>query len=115
MLRLALLPSGVALAETESLEQQLTKIQTVIQDPKEAAHLPEVADSVSDGRAEAIERLLERYQAPIRGLGEKFVEVADRDGYDWRLLVAIAGIESGFGRAQLHYNLFGWGGGHIPF
>lgn len=77
--------------------------------------LPEVEDAAVDPRVEAIERLLARYNAPIQGLGRKFVEVADRDGYDWRLLVSISGIESSFGKAQLGYNLFGWGGGYIRF
>lgn len=81
----------------------------------QALHLPEVADAPVDPRVEAIEALLARYHAPIQGLGREFVEVADRDGYDWRLLVSISGIESSFGLHQLGHNLFGWGGGRMAF
>jgi hypothetical protein len=108
-------PSGVQAAP--ELPERLTQLarEHQAETPQDPNRLPEVADAPVDPRAEAIERLLARYNAPIQGLGSKFVEVADRDGYDWRMLVAIAGIESSFGKHQLGYNLFGWGGGRIAF
>ena len=49
-------------------------------------------------RAEKIDALLARYDSPLVGYGEKFVEEADQNGIDYRLLPAIAGVESTFGR-----------------
>lgn len=113
---LIVVPTGVQAApQLPNLAQVVHKHATETNVPQVTDRLPEVEDAAVDPRAEAIERLLARYRAPIQGLGHKFVEVADRDGYDWRLLVSIAGIESSFGQAQLGYNLFGWGGGYIRF
>lgn len=49
-------------------------------------------------RAEKINELLKYYNSPLEGYGEKFVIEADKNNIDWRLLVAIAGRESTFGR-----------------
>jgi hypothetical protein len=49
-------------------------------------------------RAAKIDALLASYDSPLEGYGMKFVEEADENNIDWRLLVAIAGQESTFGR-----------------
>jgi len=48
-------------------------------------------------RAQKIDALLAKYNSPLEGYGMKFVEEADKNDIDWRLLVAIAGQESTFG------------------
>jgi len=54
---------------------------------------------------------------PLAGTGENFVEAADREGIDWRLLAAIAVRESSGG---LHepagsFNAWGWKSGRWSF
>lgn len=48
-------------------------------------------------RADKIDALLASYNSPLVGYGDKFVEEADKNDIDWRLLVAISGQESTFG------------------
>lgn len=70
-----------------------------------------------DNRVETLRAYLESKNSPLSDFAETFVEVADEYGLDYRLLPAIAGIESNFGRVQLEnsYNPFGWGGGYAYF
>ena len=46
-----------------------------------------------------------------------FIQAADTWGIDWRLLPAIAGLESSFAKRMVPgtYNAYGWGGGYIAF
>ncbi len=52
---------------------------------------------------------------PIQDLAEDFVEAADDNRLDWRLLPSISVIESGGGKAYKNNNLFGWDNGLQPF
>lgn len=57
-------------------------------------------------RAEAI---LKRYDSPMQGLGHIIVRRADECGGDYKILLAIAGNESLFGRVPVKlYNPYGW-------
>ncbi|MBK5215665.1 MAG: glucosaminidase domain-containing protein [Candidatus Pacebacteria bacterium] len=49
-------------------------------------------------KAEKIDALLAKYDSPLEGHGMKFVTEAEKHDLDWRLLVAISGRESTFGR-----------------
>lgn len=64
-----------------------------------------------------LKKFLAKYDSPLTPYSEKFVDVAARYGLDWRLLPAIAGTESIFGKAYVAgtYNPFGWGNGYIYF
>jgi hypothetical protein len=53
-------------------------------------------DKVREEKAAKIEALLKSYNSPLQGHGLKFVEEADKNNIDYRLLVAIAGRESTF-------------------
>ncbi len=70
-----------------------------------------------DNRVETLRAHLESKNSPLSDFAETFVAVADEYGLDYRLLPAIAGIESNFGKVQLKnsYNPFGWGGGLVYF
>lgn len=70
-----------------------------------------------DRRVEILKNYLESKSSPLAEFAEDFVEAADRYNSDYRLLPAIAGIESNFGKVQLEnsYNPFGWGGGYVYF
>lgn len=67
----------------------------------------------SDSRVVALNRFLNEYGSPMAPYAEVFVQRADETGLDWRLVTAISGVESGFGRIIPYnsYNAWGWRGG----
>ncbi|MBV9611265.1 MAG: glucosaminidase domain-containing protein, partial [Acidobacteriaceae bacterium] len=48
-------------------------------------------------------------------LAEDFVQAADENQLDWRLLPSISVIESGGGKAYRNNNIFGWNNGATLF
>jgi hypothetical protein len=44
-----------------------------------------------------------------------FLEAADRNSLDWRLLPSISWVESTGGKAAPHNNMFGWDSGRAHF
>lgn len=66
---------------------------------------------VKDNRAQILKAFLTRYNSPFANEANTFVQQADKNRLDWRLLVAISGVESTFGQAypQGTYNAWGWG------
>ncbi len=73
--------------------------------------------NTSDMRTKALEQVFEKYHSPLASYAGSYVSIADKYDIDWKLLPAIAGLESSFGKAQLagSYNSYGWGGGRIYF
>lgn len=71
----------------------------------------------NSNRVRILSQYLSRYNSPLRFAAVHFIKTADRYGLDWRLLPAIAGMESTFGKFMIDetYNPFGWGGGYIYF
>lgn len=66
---------------------------------------------VQDERVVALTKYLENYESPLAPYASDFVESADRHNLDWRLVAAISGLESGFGK-HIPYNSYnGWGWG----
>ncbi len=67
--------------------------------------------SLSDNRAKILKKFLESYNSPLAPLAPEFVENADNNNLDWRLLAAISGVESTFGQQipSGSYNGWGWG------
>ena len=70
-----------------------------------------------DSRVIALRNVLEQYNSVLAPEAENFVYYADKHGIDWRLLVSISGLESGFASQYVEgtYNAYGWGGGYIYF
>jgi hypothetical protein len=64
-----------------------------------------------DSRTHMLEAYLTRYNSPLSGHAAIFVKEADKNQLDYRLLVAIAGVESTFGKRipTNSYNGWGWG------
>ncbi len=64
----------------------------------------------NDGRILVVNKFLAKYGSPMKGHGREFVEAADKNGLDWRLLPAIAFQESNLGKKipKGSYNPFGW-------
>lgn len=63
-----------------------------------------------DQRAEILQAYLNRYDSPLKGQAQDFIDAADTYGLDWKLVPAIAGVESTFGKfIPGGYNAWGWG------
>jgi hypothetical protein len=67
--------------------------------------------AVQDSRVKALQAYLTQKGSPLADYAGVFVAEADKNGIDWRLVAAISGVESGFGRAYPagSYNGWGWG------
>jgi len=73
--------------------------------------------SKQDLRTKQLKLALKYYKSPLVDYSAYFVQMADKYGIDWKLLVAISGVESTFGKHYISgtYNAYGWGGGTIRF
>jgi hypothetical protein len=88
----------------------------------ETAPLPKPAAAVStsrpvgpDPRAVRLNRFMSKLHCPVANLADDFVQAADDNHIDWRLLPSIAIIESGGGKAYKNNNIFGWNQGDQEF
>lgn len=70
-----------------------------------------------DKRAVKLEKFLASYNSPLAEYADAFVEAADKYGLDWKLVPAITGIESTFGKniPFNSYNAYGWANGAYSF
>jgi len=70
-----------------------------------------------DFRTAKLEKFLAKFNSPYKDKAAVFVREADKRDLDYRLLVAISGVESTFGRNYIQgsHNAWGWGGGRIYF
>lgn len=68
-------------------------------------------DVAVDTRIERLRTFLASYDSPLQGEAKTFVEKADKYNLDWKLVPAIAGAESTFGKAipAGSFNAWGWG------
>lgn len=73
-----------------------------------ASNIPQATD---DYRVRTLRTYLEKYDSPLAPYAGRFVADADKYNLDWRLVAAISGLESGFGKAIPYgsYNGWGWG------
>ncbi|MGH7246256.1 MAG: hypothetical protein ACREGI_04995 [Candidatus Levyibacteriota bacterium] len=63
-----------------------------------------------DNRAIVLTRFLEQYNFPLAQYADTFVTQADLYNIDWRLVVAISGVESTYGKQIPNCpNAWGWG------
>jgi hypothetical protein len=68
-----------------------------------------------DPRTIRLRRFLSKLHCPVATLSEDFVQAADDNQLDWRLLPSIAVIESSGGKAYKNNNIFGWRKGDEVF
>ncbi len=69
------------------------------------------SDTTNDTRVRRLRMFLESYDSPLAADAATFVAEADKYNLDWKLVAAIAGVESTFGK-QIptgSYNSWGWG------
>ncbi|HWR53401.1 MAG TPA: hypothetical protein VN428_20005 [Bryobacteraceae bacterium] len=68
-----------------------------------------------DPRLARLTYFLQANKSPVSHLAVDFLAAADRHGLDWRLLPAIAMVESGAGIAHARNNIFGWNSAKTGF
>jgi len=75
-----------------------------------------VSDSY-DHRVDKLKSFLERHNSPLSEYAETFIFYADLYQLDWRLVPAITGVESTFGKRIPFnsYNAYGWANGVYKF
>jgi len=62
-----------------------------------------------DPRVLAMSKFLQDYHSPMAKYANVFVEEADKNGLDWRLVASISGVESAFGNLIPKGSNNGWG------
>ena len=83
--------------------------------PQASASKPPYVEKIQDVRAQKIDNYFRERNMPLEGYGKKMVEVAEKNGLDWRLLPAISIRESSGGKHMCKNNPFGWGSCKIIF
>jgi hypothetical protein len=76
-----------------------------------ASAQPHEPVKIEDSRVTKLTAYLEKHASPMAGNAQHFIYEADRLSLDWKLVVAISGVESTFGKhvpANSH-NGWGWG------
>jgi hypothetical protein len=72
-------------------------------------------ESRKDHRFEALRKFFQKSDCPAKEYSDVFIEAADNNELDWRLLPSLSFIESGGGKQAPHNNLFGWDSGRAQF
>lgn len=63
-----------------------------------------------DQNARILAEYLAKYDSPLQYHAQDFIDAAKKYNLDWKMLPAIAGVESTFGKATPGgYNAWGWG------
>ena len=76
-----------------------------------SATLASEQEPVIDFRAKSLQVYLEKHNSPLAEYADVFVSEADKNEIDWKLVAAISGVESTFGK-RIPYNSYnGWGWG----
>lgn len=70
---------------------------------------PNVETKQLDKRAKILAEYFALHNSPLQYQAQDFVDAADKNGLDWKLVAAISGVESTFGKASYGYNAWGWG------
>src|SRR5688572_7783897 len=57
-------------------------------------NIPEISAKQFDPRAKILADYLEKRNSPMKNQAQDFIDAADHYGIDWKLVPAIAGVES---------------------
>ncbi len=72
--------------------------------------IEEITAKKLDKEAEILQKYLARYNSPLQYHAQDFIDAAETYNLDWKMLPAIAGVESTFGKfIPGGYNAWGWG------
>jgi hypothetical protein len=83
-----------------------------------ASTITTLEDTIRQNKADAIDAYFDKYDAPLKGYGMKFVIEAENNNLDWRLLPAIAMRESTGGKhacKSVPNSVFGYGSCKLSF
>lgn len=79
--------------------------------PSAALAVAQSTDTEPYNRTVLLRDFLKSYNSPLSPYASDFINEANKNGLDWKLVAAIAGVESYFGQ-QIPYNSYnGWGYG----
>ncbi len=94
----------------------------VVSLPASLSHLPHrgakavpSSESREDPRLHPLRSFFREIDCPAAAYAETFLEAADDNNLDWRLLPGIAYVESTCGKWAPNNNLFGWNSGRANF
>jgi hypothetical protein len=79
------------------------------------AQLNPAPDYRQDPRLTSIRAFFQKFDCPAWRYATVFLEAADLNELDWRLLPSISYVESTGGKAARNNNLFGWNSGRTRF
>ena len=99
------------------LSLDATTIRAQISSASSATLKSAAGDPGYDYRVENLRNFLEKYDSPLAPYAQDFVMYADTNGLDYRLVPAISGVESTFGKfiPVNSFNAYGWANGHYSF
>lgn len=82
-----------------------------------SAHIAGSDIKVYDQRTDKLSDFFESMNSPMAPYSEAIIRTSDKYGLDWRLLPAISGVESTFGKRMPvnSYNAYGWANGNYSF
>lgn len=82
-----------------------------------AALVAKPGEMIPDQRVRNLRNYLRYNNSPLEDYSSDFVRLADKYNIDWRLVPAITGVESTFGKfiPQGSYNAYGWANGNYYF
>ena len=74
-------------------------------------------EPVVDNRPQILKEYLGNFNSPLVDYADEFIKAADAYNLDWRLLPAITGVESTYGKfiPRGSYNAYGWNNGAFYF
>lgn len=77
----------------------------------------QITPPVFDYRVYSLRKFLDKNRSPLTPYSREFIAQADYYGLDWRIVPAISGVESTFGKAIPYdsYNAYGWVNGNYSF
>ncbi len=104
-------------SQTISLEAYELKASNLATQKVEAKLILAEIVAEEDSRAKTLKKFLSANASPMEAEADNFVKIADKYNLDWKLLPAIAGVESTFGRfiPSGSYNAYGWNNGKYYF
>jgi hypothetical protein len=97
------------------LSSGLAMIAGVVSLPAPGSLHKEHKAPVADHRLARLQAFFAKADCPAKAYSNDFLEAADRNDLDWRLLPSISYVESTGGKSAKNNNMFGWNSGRAIF
>ena len=103
----------------ETIRKTIVMMAGIVSVPCAISHaghrLPKPECKATDPRFQLLKNYFHRTRSPIEHLSSVFIQEADDNHLDWRLLPGLATVESSAGVSSRGNNVFGWGNGGRSF